>query len=129
MRIVIGDLPGNILFGVLLHLIRMIALLLVFPRTSIESSWLASAILGSWSVTEVSRYPMYIVKGSKFARLLRMVVPMATFPIGCFTEAYSAWLVFRESSTPILVKIPLLVLVVINGGLGPVMAYPHVLKK
>ena len=39
---------------------------------------------------------MYVIKGLGATRLLRMVVPMVTFPIGCGAEAYSAWLVFQQ---------------------------------
>ena len=55
LRMAIGDLPGNLVLGVVLHAIRFLVLLEVLPRTSVENVWLVAAVLGSWAVTEVSR--------------------------------------------------------------------------
>ena len=96
LRMVLSDLPGNLVLGAVLHSIRILALTVILPRTDPSNAWLATAVLGAWAATEVSRYPMYVVKGVSAARLLRMVVPMATFPLGCGAEAYSAWLVFQQ---------------------------------
>jgi len=126
-RIAIGDLPGNLVLGTILHAIRILTLTEIIPRN--DEVWLAPAVLGSWAVTEMSRYPMYVFKTWKFARLLRMVVPVMTFPIGCGAEAYSAWLVFCLDGTPVYVKVGLVIVMGINGLLGPSMAYPVIVKK
>ena len=81
---------------------------------------------------------MYIFPSSKLARDIRLVVPMLTFPIGCAAECYSAylvlynnWGVYDDSGYNIHVKanLCLLVVVFVNGVLGPTMAYPALLKK
>lgn len=124
-----GDLPGNIVLGAVLHAIRLLALAQVLPRTDLAHSWLATAVLGSWAVTEVSRYPMYVAKGFGPARLLRMVVPMAMFPIGCGAEAYAAWLVFQQGGVSAPLKGALVGMMAVNVLLGPTMAYPVIVKK
>ena len=57
---------------------------------------------------------------------------MLTFPIGCAAECYSAclvlynnWGVYDESGY----NVHVLVVVLVNGVLGPTMAYPALLKK
>lgn len=153
IRILAGNLPGNALFGVLLHAIRFITLFGVLPQidTNYDSGnanfppWISTAILGSWSLTEVGRYPMYIWKTSKVARFARMMIPVLTFPIACGTEAYAAWLVLMskignaQQQTQYLsglnvfftlaFKMLLVGLLCTNVILGPIMAYPHIIKK
>lgn len=109
MRIALGNLPGSLLFGCLLHIIRVITITQIIPNISEDDQcqWIAKAILGSWVLTEISRYPMYVYR-SEITRKLRMVVPVVTFPIGCFTEAYGALVVFREYSPTLVVKVLLL---------------------
>lgn len=128
-RMAVGDLPGNIVLGAVLHAIRLLALAQVLPRTDLAHAWLTTAVLGSWAVTEVSRYPMYVAKGFGPARLLRMVVPMVTFPIGCGAEAYAAWLVFQQGGVSAALKGALVGMLAVNVLLGPTMAYPVVMKK
>lgn len=107
----------------------------------------SALILYSWSITEVCRYPMYLFPSSDMARKIRLVVPIVTFPLGCALEAYGAFrVVWAElfgsdgtangdtsndvpTETPWL-KIGLLLMVLlINGLLGPSLAYPAILKK
>lgn len=100
-------------------------------------------ILYSWSITEVCRYPMYLFPSSDAARKLRLVVPLLSFPIGCALEAYGA---YRAVQSGVLggggenrdeniaatswMKIMLLWMVIlINGLLGPTLAYPAILRK
>ena len=63
---------------------------------------------------------------------------MLTFPIGCAAECCSAylvlynnWGVYDESGYNVHLKanLCLLVVVFVNGVLGPTMAYPALLKK
>jgi len=112
-----------------LHIIRLTVLVQVLPRCPVSHAWLATAVLGSWAVTEVSRYTMYVFKSFGPARVLRMAVPIVTFPIGCSTEAYSAWLVFQQGNLPVALKAALTGMLAINVLLGPTMAYPVFLKK
>ena len=58
-----------------------------------------------------------------------MVVPLLTFPVGAFSEAYGAYIVFVDSKTPLGLKIALSAVLFVNGVLGPTMAYPALLKK
>jgi hypothetical protein len=58
-----------------------------------------------------------------------MVVPLVTFPIGAFSEAYGAYKVFFDPESPLILQVALSVVVLVNGVLGPTMAYPALLKK
>ena len=129
LRMVLSDLPGNLVLGAVLHSIRLLALTVILPRTDPANAWLATAVLGAWAATEVSRYPMYVVKGMGVARLLRMVVPMVTFPIGCGAEAYSAYLVFGQPGTTPVLKGALGLMIAVNALLGPTLAYPVIMTK
>lgn len=84
---------------------------------------------------------MYLLPKSEAARRIRLVVPLVTFPVGCAAEAYGAYVAMvetlkDESGALALkgsynwVKVVLLGMVLlINGLLGPTMAYPALLKK
>ena len=163
-RIAIGQLKGNLILGIVLHMIRITCLLLVLPNgltSSITSGddngynnhmynnpkfFTSILVLYSWSLTEVGRYPMYLFPKSNIARNVRLVLPMITFPIGCAAEAYGAYTVLielltisddgnnsdnaSEGSMLYWVKIASLCMVLlINGLLGPTLAYPALLKK
>ena len=83
---------------------------------------------------------MYLLPNSEAARRIRLVVPLATFPVGCAAEAYGAYVTMVETmedknalaltGSYYWVKLGLLGMVLlINGLLGPTMAYPALLKK
>ena len=129
IRIAIGDLPGNLVLGVVLHAIRLTATTQVMPNPVLASHWTAPAILLSWAVTEVSRYPMYIFPGSSACRSVRMVVPLFTFPVGCIAEGTGAYIVLMRGDTALWLKAILIAVLFVNGVLGPTMAYPALLKK
>jgi len=129
LRIAVGDLPGNLLLGAVLHAIRLVAITQVLSHSALEGLWTGPAVILSWAVTEVSRYPMYIFPNSGVCRSIRMVVPLVTFPIGAISEGYGAFTVFVQSDTDVLVKILLAGMLFVNGVLGPTMAYPALLKK
>lgn len=145
VRIVLGDLPGNVVLGVVLHAIRFTVLTVVLASdkkddddsgSALSPSWLQQAIFLSWAVTEVSRYPMYMFSGNAAVRNVRMVVPLCTFPVGAAAEGYATYLVLWQqlqssSSSGIqLWQQALLVAVLfVNGVLGPTVAYPALLKK
>mmetsp|Transcript_15230 Transcript_15230/g.38349 ORF Transcript_15230/g.38349 Transcript_15230/m.38349 type:complete len:198 (-) Transcript_15230:1370-1963(-) len=127
VRIFLGSLKGNFVLGIVLHAIRMVTVLETIPR--LPNHWTGAAILGGWAVTEVFRYPMYMFPSSQICRSVRMVVPLVTFPIAAFSEAYAAYLVFFDSETPLALKVVLSAVLFVNGVLGPTMAYPALLKK
>ena len=122
-----GDLPGNLVLGVVLHAIRFIAVLFVVPSN--PNSWIAGAVLLSWAFTEVARYLMYLFPSSETCRSIRMVVPLATFPVGAIAEGYGAYLLFSMEDTASWLKAVLAGMIFVNGVLGPTMAYPALLKK
>ena len=129
LRIALGDLPGNLVLGAVLHAIRLVVTTQVLPHDALEGHWTSPAVLLSWAVTEVSRYPMYMFPDSGVCRSIRMVVPLLTFPVGAFSEAYGAFIVFGQQDTEVLLKILLAGMLFVNGVLGPTMAYPALLKK
>ena len=105
-----------------------------------------SCILYSWSITEVCRYPMYLFPSSDKARTIRLVVPIISFPIGCALEAYGAFRVVwpalfsgdgsgKLGISDIITEIswvkPVLLwmVILINGLLGPTLAYPAMFRK
>lgn len=143
LRIFLRDLPGNLTLGVILHAIRFTAILEVLPRAVVlaagdtaQWTWTAPAILFSWAITEVTRYPMYLVPSSQLCRSIRMVVPLVTFPIGAFSEFCGAYQVFfaatgeeENDKIPLWLQMILVVMMLVNGILGPYLAYPALLKK
>ena len=130
IRIAVGDLPGNLVLGAVLHAIRITAITQVMPNQLLLSHWTAPTILVSWAVTEVSRYPMYIFPGSNLCRSVRMVIPLFTFPIGCIAELTGAYLVLTQGNVHTLwLRVALVAMLFVNGVLGPTMAYPALLKK
>jgi hypothetical protein len=128
LRMLLGDLPGNLILGVVLHSIRFVAITELLVRTP-EAHWTGPAILTSWAVTEVTRYPMYMFPNMPQARSMRMVVPLVTFPLGAFSEAFGAYIVFVDLDTPVWLKAVTAAVLFVNGVLGPTMAYPALLKK
>lgn len=127
-RIFLGDLKGNLVLGTVLHAIRLITMLGTMVRLP-NTHWTGPFIFGGWAITEVCRYPMYMFSGNDFCRSIRMVVPLLTFPIAAFSEAYAAYMVFVDPETPMGLKIALSGVLFVNGALGPTMAYPALLKK
>ena len=98
-----------------------------------DGHWAGPVILASWAATEIFRYPMYILPNSVPLRNARMLVPLATFPVGAVAEFYGAYLVLvsddDSSPPPVGVKVGLCIVLFVNGVLGPTMAYPTLLKK
>mmetsp|Transcript_1266 Transcript_1266/g.1417 ORF Transcript_1266/g.1417 Transcript_1266/m.1417 type:complete len:208 (-) Transcript_1266:527-1150(-) len=127
LRILLGQLKGNFILGVILHAIRLLTVLETMVR--LPNHWTGPFILGSWAITEIFRYPMYMFPNNQLCRSIRMVVPIVTFPIGAFSEAYGAYLVFSDPKSPFGLKLALSFVLFVNGALGPTMAYPALLKK
>jgi hypothetical protein len=128
VRIFVGDLKGNFVLGIVLHAIRLVTVLETMARLP-PNHWTGASILASWALTEVFRYPMYMFPDNQFCRSVRMVVPLVTFPIGAFSEAYGAYMVFFDPECPLGLKVALSAVLFVNGVLGPTMAYPALLKK
>jgi hypothetical protein len=131
-RIAVGQLKGNLVLGIILHLIRMSCLLIVLPAGLSSSSWdtklICTLVLYSWALTEVGRYPMYLFPSSEMARYVRLVLPIVTFPVGALSEAVGAFWHLKHTTSSL--QVGLLVMVIgINSILGPTMAYPALLKK
>lgn len=139
-RIAFGQLKGNLLLGLVLHAIRFTCLIYVLPNgvSLLPCDVTTIFVLYAWSITEVTRYPMYLYPTSDIARRVRLVVPLVTFPVGCMAEAYGSYRTLEkeykysreEGVGTNLIKIGMLGMVIlINGLLGPTMAYPALLKK
>lgn len=138
-RIAIGQLKGNLILGIVLHIIRMSCLLIVLPVGLSENSasgntkLISTLVLYSWALTEVGRYPMYLFPKSSAARSVRVVLPIITFPIAAIAEAVGAyWHLKRllQDANASYLQSGLLVMVIgINTLLGPSLAYPSLLKK
>ncbi|KAL7550478.1 hypothetical protein ACHAWF_013700 [Thalassiosira exigua] len=147
-RIALGQIKGNLVLGVVLHMIRLSCLILVLPgglkgsdasdENLIDRKTLSIAVLYGWSLTEVGRYPMYIFPSSSAARYVRLVLPIFTFPVTAAAEAIGAYRVLTEllgredeqTSALHWAKVgSLVVVVLINSLLGPTQAYPALLKK
>ena len=146
-RIAFGKLKGNLVLGLVLHVVRTSCLFYVLPDGLLRGDRTAMYVLYAWSITEVCRYPMYLLpdkassssssSSAALARRVRLVAPLFTFPPGCAAEAYGAYRALLAmtdrndgggSGSP--VKLGLLVIVIlVNGLLGPTMAYPALLKK
>ncbi|KAL3782375.1 hypothetical protein ACHAW5_001116 [Stephanodiscus triporus] len=143
-RIAVGKLKGNLVLGSVLHVIRFSCLFLVLPNGLLrgDDDVATRYVLYAWSITEVCRYPMYLFPKSSFMRRVRLVAPIFTFPVGCAAEACGAYRALMtewrddddggvgdgRGKNPI--KLGLLGMVIlINGVLGPTMAYPALLKK
>eukprot|EP00980_Cylindrotheca_fusiformis_P005537 scaffold1172_cov115-Cylindrotheca_fusiformis.AAC.12 len=134
LRIMLGDLKGNLSLGLFLHGIRMASLFQVFPRLP-TGHWTFWWILFAWSLSEVTRYPMYMFPSSSTIRSVRMVAPLLTFPIGCYSEACAAYLVLMQEKEEGAEKHPWWLLVIlgtilfVNGVLGPTQAMPALVQK
>mmetsp|Transcript_35111 Transcript_35111/g.42373 ORF Transcript_35111/g.42373 Transcript_35111/m.42373 type:complete len:216 (+) Transcript_35111:33-680(+) len=128
LRITVGDLPGNLLLGSILHAIRFTTLFAIIPRIPSEH-WTGPVILAGWAVTEVSRYPMYMFPTNDMCRSVRMVVPLVTFPVVSFSEAAGAFIVLLDPACPIWLRFILLGMLYVNVWMGPTMAFPALLKK
>ena len=139
-RIAFGQLKGNLLLGSVLHAIRLTCLMYVLPDgiLLLPCDVTTMMVLYAWSITEVTRYPMYLYPTSDIVRRVRLVVPLVTFPVGCMAEAYGSYRTLLKEwkhraevgEITNLIKIGMLGMVIlINGLLGPTMAYPALIKK
>lgn len=126
-QIALGLARGNLALGVILHYTRLMTILVVFPGVSTH---LASRLtLLAWAITEVLRYPMFLLPSSRIARLLRYVTPVITFPIGASAEAWAAYVNLVHVSHPFLLRFALALIVSTNIIGGWFWAMPALTKK
>ncbi|KAL3932820.1 MAG: hypothetical protein SGBAC_010673 [Bacillariaceae sp.] len=134
LRIVLGDLKGNLTLGLFLHAIRLGSIFAVIPRLP-EGHWTQDYIYFAYSVTEVTRYPMYLFPSSTAMRKIRMIAPLFTFPVGCYTEGLAAYMVLMQEKEegaekhPVWLVIVLAFILFVNGVLGPTQAMPALISK
>ena len=124
---------GNIILGVCLHVTRIFVLLKILTQGELTEFWAGFLVLLSWGVTEVARYPTYILKSSKACEIMRCTVPVLTFPLGAGAEAWAAWSVAKNEGcfgqTPTFQCVILFGILFQNVVLGVVLAYPAILHK
>ena len=88
-------------------------------------------VLLAWSLTEICRYPMFLLPQSGVARMARYLAPIVTFPLGAGAEAMCAYLALtplRAGGYASLLcgLVKMIVPVNLLGGLG---AYGGLVKK
>ena len=123
-RMIVGDLRGSAATGVVLHSIRMVVILLVFPTAS---EVMVRTILLAWSVTELCRYPCYVFKESTLLKRVREAVPVVTFPLGAGTEALASCL--ARSAAETMGTRALLGVQICANVLGSTYAYPRMVAR
>ena len=94
LRMVVGDLRGSWVTGLLLHYTRVVVIATVLPTAS---EVLARTILVAWAATELCRYPCYVFKGSPFLLRVRSAAPVVTFPLGAGSELVACCFRYQTS--------------------------------
>jgi hypothetical protein len=120
LRMVVGDLKGNVRVGLILHATRLIVYHQVLP------THYTTQILQVWSVTELARYPYYVFK-SPLTFALRSFVPLITFPLGVVAETLGLVARLRDDDASTAVKC-LCALPLVTTLLAPI-GYWSLLKK
>merc|ERR1712060_362394 len=99
-----------------------------FP--ALPASLSAKVVVLAWSLTEVARYPMFLLPTSRAARILRYMAPLLTFPLGVAAEAYSAYLALPHlASRSGLIRFCVGLVVATNLGLGVPVGFPGIVAK
>jgi len=127
LQIVLGMAKGNVVLGTVLHYTRMVMILAVIP--TVPASLATKIVLLGWCVTEICRYPMFLLPKSNIARIMRYIAPVVTFPITAGAEAVAAYsaLSHLSSSGPALRGMLMgIIFVNVFGGIG---SYPGLVKK
>ena len=126
VRIVLGQLRGDLILALDVHFTRLMMCFYVMPHPDISASNVILILL-AWSLTEVARYPMVLCSSVSALKTIRYAVPLVTFPLGAGTEAYAAYSVLI--TTPQLpLKVALGWIVVVNC-IGPPVWYPSMIAK
>ena len=84
LRMIKGELKGNVKMGLVLHATRLIVYHQVLPFAYTR------VILQAWSATELARYPYYVVPNA-YTLAMRSFVPLVTFPLGVAAETMGLW--------------------------------------
>lgn len=130
LRMLTGSLRGNLALGLSLHSIRTFCLLYVLP-TGPEGDRCHSVshvVLLAWAFTEVCRYPCYLLT-SPFARLVRDLCPVITFPVGVGMEAAGCAMFVHRAGGVSSATAAVAALVVLINTLGGLSAYPGIVTR
>ena len=119
LRMIKGELKGNVKMGLVLHATRLIVYHQVLPFAYTR------VILQAWSATELARYPYYVVPNA-YTLAMRSFVPLVTFPLGVAAETMSLWGRLQAADS-LLVK-GVCALPLVNVVLAPI-GYRSLLKK
>ena len=119
LRMIKGELKGNVKMGLVLHATRLIVYHQVLPFAYTR------VILQAWSATELARYPYYVVPNA-YTLAMRSFVPLITFPLGVAAETMGLWGRLQAADS-LLVK-AVCALPLVNVVLAPI-GYRSLLKK
>ena len=119
LRMIKGELKGNVKMGLVLHATRLIVYHQVLPFAYTR------VILQAWSATELARYPYYVVPNA-YTLAMRSFVPLITFPLGVAAETMGLWGRLQAADS-IMVK-AVCALPLVNVVLAPI-GYRSLLKK
>eukprot|EP00658_Telonema_sp_P-2_P084784 TRINITY_DN9508_c0_g1_i9.p1 TRINITY_DN9508_c0_g1~~TRINITY_DN9508_c0_g1_i9.p1 ORF type:complete len:248 (-),score=59.12 TRINITY_DN9508_c0_g1_i9:458-1201(-) len=129
LRMMAGNLRGNLPMGVVLHSVRTVFLLLPAAPAGSHSHSVRHIVLIAWAVTEIARYPYYIWNTSGACKALRFAVPMVTFPIGAGFEFISAWLFLQDKEVMDSALTMAATGMLATNSIGGLMAYPGMVNK
>ena len=130
-QIMIGVSKGNVLLGCVLHYTRLLVAMVIFPV--VPAALPSKLVLLAWALTEVCRYPMFLLPRSRTVRILRYVTPVVTFPLGAGMEAVCAYLALgplgsgRKAVGPVLYA--LVALIIPMNVVGGLVAYSGLVSK
>ncbi|KAK7242685.1 hypothetical protein SO694_00016353 [Aureococcus anophagefferens] len=123
LRMVVGDLRGSWVTGLLLHYTRVVVIATVLPTAS---EVLARTILVAWAATELCRYPCYVFKGSPFLLRVRSAAPVVTFPLGAGSELVACYFRYQASDGALRSALGFQVLLNVFGSLY---TYPNMVAR
>ena len=123
LRMVVGDLRGSWVTGLLLHYTRVVVIATVLPTAS---EVLARTILVAWAATELCRYPCYVFKGSPFLLRVRSAAPVVTFPLGAGSELVACCFRYQTSDGALRSALGFQVLLNVFGSLY---TYPNMVAR
>ena len=136
LQIAMGTAKGNLELGIVMHYTRFLEATLIMPAAA--TSLAPRLILLAWSITEVCRYPMYLLGGfsHEWPRKMRYLAPAFTFPLGVGAEAWAACLVCAHPHAWFPRNVVLrtlvggaVVMVAPTNVIGGAMSYPALLRK
>ena len=87
-QIASGVAKGNLPLGIAIHSIRCITMALTMPL--LPTALVTKLVVVAYALTEICRYPAYLMPASKVARYLRYLAPVLTFPLGAVPRYHHA---------------------------------------